>query len=275
MSATRSYGILESESFSDSISTTELSRQGYTVLPDVLSAAQLTEARDRLDAVYARQEAEFGRERLAEIDELDLARLPLAFDDWFIELAANPTVLAIVRKAIGDYAVLHLQNGILNRPGQAHHQSAWHRDLPYQEWTSSKPLAISALFCIEPFTTETGGTHVLPGSHRFDRLPPAPFVDKHAVVASAPAGSVIVFDCMLYHRAGQNRSASVRRGINHVYTIPLIKQQIDLPQALGGKHADKASLARLLGYTSSVPTGVVAWRNERLSRRRKSATAAG
>ena len=244
----------------------ELRRQGYTVLPNVLTAPQLSEARLRLDRVYARQEEEFGAAALSAIKELHLARLPLAYDDWFLQLAKHPAVLELIQQSLGPYVVLHLQNGILNMPHQVHHQSAWHRDLPHQEWTSSKPLALSALFCLDPFTTETGGTHVLPYSHKFERMPPLDHVEQHSAIAAAPAGSVIVFDCMLFHRAGHNTSAGIRRGVNHVYTIPLLKQQIDIPRALQGKFANDAGLAQLLGYTSQVPATILDWRRNRQER---------
>lgn len=249
---------------------TELRHRGYCVLPDVLDSAQLSLARKKLDDVYALQERETGREALSAIKDLDLARLPLAYDPWFLELAAQPAVLRFVRQALGEYVILHLQNGIINRPAQRHHQAAWHRDLPYQEWTSSRPLALSALFCLEPFTVETGGTFVLPHSHRWEKLPPAEFVEKHAIPALAPAGSVIVFDCMLFHRAGENRSSTVRRGVNHVYAIPLLKQQIDIPRALGDDAVLSPELRQLLGYTSQPAASVTAWRSARLARAVKS-----
>jgi len=264
--ATRAYGIYPSSKPAESAHLIELSRQGYTVLPGILSETELSEGRELLDQVYKTQEQEFGTESLSSIDELHVARLPLAYHDWFLTLANHPAVLDLVRLCLGSYVVLHLQNGILNMPGQIHHQSSWHRDLPYQEWTSSKPLALSALYCLDPFTPETGGTHVLPYSHKFESLPPMDHVERHAAIAAAAAGSVIIFDCMLFHRAGHNTSASIRRGINHVYTIPLLKQQIDIPRSLRGKHSDQNSLAQLLGYTSQAPASVLEWRQARQER---------
>ena len=266
MTSPQTYGVPATGHAVESPALVELRRQGYTVLPDLLSATQLTEARERLDRVYAEQEREFGRDALAAIKELHLARLPLAYDYWFLTLANHPAVLDLVRQCLGSYVVLHLQNGILNMPGQVHHQSSWHRDLPYQEWTSSKPLALSVLFCLDPFTAETGGTHVLPYSQKFESLPPLDQVEKHAAIAVAPAGSAILFDCMLFHRAGHNTSTGIRRGINHVYTIPLLKQQVDIPRSLQGKYSDQPELAQLLGYSSQVPPTILDWRRSRQHR---------
>ena len=82
----------------------------------------------------------------------------------------------------------------------------------------------------------------------------------------ADRGSFVVFDSMLFHRAGVNRTEGMRRAVNHVYTIPLIAQQISLPAALGGRYSDDPALARLLGYDSTPAASVPEWRQRRLNR---------
>ncbi|HUJ75398.1 MAG TPA: phytanoyl-CoA dioxygenase family protein [bacterium] len=238
---------------------------GYTILRDVVGADQVAKIRSGMDAAYARHEATMGREQLAEIKELDVLRGPLVSDDQFLALAATPAVLNLVREVVGDYIVLNQQNCVINRPQTGHHQTSWHRDLPYQNFVISRPLAISALFCIDDFTLETGGTVLVPYTHRMEILPSPQFLEEHHVIAEAKAGSVLVFDSMLLHRAGENRSRQVRRAVNHVYTVPILRQQIDLPRALNGRHADDPALRRLLGYDAETPASVGDW----LSRRHK------
>jgi ectoine hydroxylase-related dioxygenase (phytanoyl-CoA dioxygenase family) len=244
----------------------ELRHFGYCILPGILGPEELGAARTKLDAVYATQEKELGAGFLGEIGELNLARLPLCYDEWFAKLTVNPTVLGLVKALVGDYVILHLQNGILNMPKARHSQAAWHRDLPYQNWVISEPLSVNAMFCLDPFTVETGCTEVLPHSHHLARFPDADFVDRHAVPVIAEAGSVFLFDSMLFHRAGKNTSPNVRRGINHQYTVPLLKQQIDLPRSLGGRYASDPVYAQLFGYTSQPPSSVEEWRRNRHSR---------
>jgi ectoine hydroxylase-related dioxygenase (phytanoyl-CoA dioxygenase family) len=243
-----------------------IKHSGYYVLDNVLPAHVLELARTKLDAVYEMQVRELGIESLRAIGEANLARLPLAYDDWFLTLVQNETVLSVARSLIGEFIVLHLQNGILNQPKEVHHQSSWHRDLPHQEWTITRPLAISALFCIDEFSVLNGCTQVLPYSHLWPKLPPREFVERNAISVTARAGSVIVFDCMLFHKAGTNSSDLTRRGINHVYTSPLLRQQIDLPRALGRDLAGVQGLAQLLGYTCQTPESVLDWRKRRVSR---------
>ncbi len=66
-----------------------------------------------------------------------------------------------------------MQNGVINRPERVQAQTGWHRDLNYQHWVPSKPLAVSALVCLEDFNVETGGTAFLPSSHKFEAFPRA------------------------------------------------------------------------------------------------------
>jgi hypothetical protein len=244
----------------------EIAILGYTILPSVVAEPDLKQIRTRLDRVYQTQVDEFGLPALQQMQEEDLARCPLAYDPFFLGMALNPMVLALVRKLLGEHFILHLQNGIINQPGRKHHQTSWHRDLPYQDFVCSVPLAVSALVCLDDFEAETGGTLLLPFSHRLDHLPSAEYLDRHAVVAQAKAGSVLVFNAMTYHRAGVNRSGRVRRGLNHVYTIPLIKQQISIPNVLGSSTSVEARLRPVLGYGSESAESPQAWRHRRLAR---------
>jgi ectoine hydroxylase-related dioxygenase (phytanoyl-CoA dioxygenase family) len=80
---------------------------------------------------------------------------------------------------------------------------------------------------------------------------------------TAPAGSLIVFDSMLFHRAGINRSQAMRRGVNNVFALPFLKQQIVLPALLDGKWSDDPWLRRLLGYESDPPRSPAEYREQR------------
>lgn len=247
----------------------EIKLIGYAVLPDVLPESELVSLREKLDRIYQTQLNEIGgTEQLAAINDSYTVRCPLAYDDQFLSVATNRKVLSVVEKLLGDYFVLMLQNGVINIPSVGNEQNAgsWHRDLNYQHFVSSRPMSISALFCVDDFSEETGGTYVLPASHKIEAFPSADFVSKNEIVMNAAAGSAIVFDSMLYHRGGHNRSNRVRRALNHMYTLPLIKQQISLPKMLQGKYNDDPFLNKFLGYESETDDSVVDFRKKRLQR---------
>lgn len=241
----------------------EIRNDGFTIIENVISKEDLALYREKIDAVYKRQEETFGRERLSTISETNMCRMPLKYDDFFIKIATQETVLSIVKRFLGDFFILNLQNAIINTPNEEHHQSSWHRDLPYQNYVISNPLSLNALFCIDEFSEKTGGTIVVPYTHNTEILPSDRYIQKHAITANAKAGSVIVFDSMLFHKAGYNSSNIIRRAVNHQYQIPLLKQFYDFPNALDGKFSNDPFLAQLLGYTSQTPLDDTDWREKR------------
>ena len=264
----KSFGILNQTINADEIErhVEALTIDGFAVVENVLDEKELNTAKNKIENVYASQVAEFSQEELASINELFMARLPLAYDDYFIGLLSKEPVISIVRKILGNYFILHLQNGIINMPKQEHHQSSWHRDIPYHDFIISKPLAISALFCLDDFNESTGGTLVIPFSHRLDRMPSEEYVESRAKQVVASKGSVIMFDSMLFHKAGYNSSDQVRRGINHMFTSAIMKQQINIPESLKGKFNSDPFLKMLLGYESTVKESVFEWRKNRLKK---------
>lgn len=244
----------------------EIRNNGFAIIENILSEDELIKYRQKIDEVYKTQENEFGLEKLNSIKEKDMCRMPLKYDDYFINIATKKTILDVVEEFLGKFYILNLQNAIINHPNEEHHQSSWHRDLPYQNYVISNPLSINALFCIDDFLVETGGTVVVPYTHKTETLPSDIYIKKHSVTAVAKAGSVIVFDSMLFHKAGYNSSNIIRRAVNHQYQIPLLKQFYDFPKALDGKFSDDEFLAQLLGYTSQVPLDDTKWRQGRINK---------
>jgi ectoine hydroxylase-related dioxygenase (phytanoyl-CoA dioxygenase family) len=265
------YGVSEASNSTSEIdrSVEEIRILGYSVIAGMLSESQLLIIRSKLDEVYDAQVREIGgEERLSEINDDDVVRLLLAYDDYFLQVAAIPAVLAIVERLLGDYFIIGQQNGIINQPGRENYQISWHRDLTHRHFVSTRPLSVSALFCIDDFSKDTGGTHVLPASHKVEAFPSREYTEKNQQCITAKAGSVLVFDSMMYHRAGYNRSNCKRRALNHVYTLPFLKQQISIPEALGGKFRDDAFLNRFLGYASEPEKNVTRWRTAKIERSR-------
>jgi ectoine hydroxylase-related dioxygenase (phytanoyl-CoA dioxygenase family) len=247
----------------------QLHLDGYTILENVLDEKDLAIARLKIDKIYKRQIDEVGDEHLLEkIKDSNLARCLLAYDEFFLsKVAANKRVIQIINNALGEFYTLMLQNAIINKPYPEHYSSnacAFHRDLNYQHFTSSRPLSISALFCIDDFTKKTGGTCVLPYTHKSEKCPSEYYIQKNEKVVNAKAGSVIIFDSMMYHRAGRNTSDNVRRAINNMYVLPFIKQQISLPTFLKGKYAENPFYKQLLGYDCEPEKDVISFRRKRL-----------
>lgn len=220
--------------------------------------ANLSSAFDR--TLAATHQSNGGGEELAKIDEHNTIRLPLASDPAFLDLALNPTVLAICRRLMGDYIVLNQQNGIVNPPNAArYNQGAYHRDMPYQHFVSSHPLMVNAVFCLDEFTSANGATLVVPASHKVEAFPSDDVINSHQRQLSAAAGSFIIMDSMVFHCGGVNTTDRPRRAVNQAYSIPFIRQQIDMPAALGPRYTSDPDVGRLLGYEVQTPASVAAY----------------
>lgn len=268
--ALSSYGVTESMPAHDRYdeAVADLRINGFTILPSGLDPAFLTSLQSALDHVYQDQATELGGEAILQaINDADTVRCALSYDAKFLRVATVEPLLRLAERLFGTEFILTQQNGIINRPEKDNTQARWHRDLPYQHWTSSKPIAINALLCVDDFTCENGATFVLPATHRHAQFPTPGFVMRNGRQLEAPAGSFLVLDAMLFHRAGINSSHAVRRALNHVIGLPFLSQQINIPAAMrqnGKPTPDDPAIQKYLGYRWNPPGSAKEWRELRI-----------
>jgi ectoine hydroxylase-related dioxygenase (phytanoyl-CoA dioxygenase family) len=242
----------------------EIDRVGFTMLEQALPPPLIVRMCNALDRILSDQTARFGGElRLHEISDSATARALLEEDDVFLELLRLQRLDAIVETLLGPAALVMQQNGIVMPGGGAdHNQQSWHRDLPYQSWVATKPLALSALLALDAFTEQSGATWFLPGSHRHPDFPGPEFVARWRTQALVPAGSIVVLDSMVFHCGGVNLGDAPRRAVNTVFAIPLLAQQV----ALTAKPDMDAALRRRLGLDYQPARSADAWREARAAR---------
>ncbi len=245
-----SYGILEQNCSDTALAEAaeHIQNLGFAVVDSGYSLSEtqhIAKAFDQAKASYLRL---YGEASLKAINEQHTLRALLTHGgDVFIGLALNDKVLSLVTHLLTGKFILNQQNGIINPAQETYNQGAWHRDLPYQHFVSSKPLAINALFCIDDFTADNGATYVLPASHKMAALPSERYIQKNAVQIKATAGQFIVLDAMLFHAGGRNQTHADRRAVNHIYNIPYFKQQISLPLNIDKAYLS-ASAIDILGF---------------------------
>lgn len=267
-----SYGVTQQTKSNDEISVyvEEIRIKGYTIVPNILSNDEVELAKEKVHEVYQTQLKEINQDVFTAIGDNDIARAMLVYDEFFLQkIAINPTLILILKSLFEGQFILKEQNAIINRSKSPNYQLKWHRDLLYQHYTSSQPLAISALFCLQEFNEINGGTYILPGSHLAEEFPSDKYIKENEQCVNAPKGSAIVFDSMLYHRAGRNLSDYDRIGVNNMFVKPFMKQAISFPKMLNGKYADDTFLNTFLGYSSETGESVSDWRNERFLRTTK------
>jgi len=139
-----------------------LDRDGYALLPGVLSETELAAIRSRLAGLLALEgdkaglevHQEAGTDRLA-----DLVNKDPVFDVCF----TSPRLLACVAHVLADFKLssLNFRAALPGRrtSGTAHRRRPCHRSLPV-------PRSATRSGCWDDFTADNGATRVVPGSHR-------------------------------------------------------------------------------------------------------------
>lgn len=255
------YGVLLRDEVGDESreAAEAIRRIGYAIIDSRLTQSEIGKVSDQFQSARQRYTKGMGEDRLRRLDEINTIRSPLALGDpegtTFMKLAMNESVLQVLRLLIVGKFVLNQQNGIINPAGHPYNQGHWHRDLPYQHFISSSPLAINALYCVDDFSAENGATFVLPASHKEVTFPSVHYVQRHAIQVEAKAGQYILLDCMMFHAGGSNRTSLDRRAVNHVYTIPYFKQQIRFSGMIREAGLNKEQLS-LLGFDNREPCSV-------------------
>ena len=144
---------------------------------------------------------------------------------------------------------LHLTQLIAIGPGgpaQPLHRDQWAWD--FFPFPAGHDVEVSSIWALDDFTEENGATHLVPGSHRWpDKVAIDP---SWTVRATMPRGSVVVYLGSLFHGAGENRSAAVRRGINLDWCAGWLRQEENQYLACPPDVARTLpeGLAKLVGY---------------------------
>ena len=263
MTEVRKHGITEQET--KDVNLQSLDRLGFFVLKGAISKPKVEEIRAKLYAAYEVQIAEVdGEENLKKIKDDGIARALFAYDPIFIkDVLCNEIVAPYLSAALDTNYTLYSQVGVFSKPRTELYQVAWHREIQYQHYTSSRPLAVQTLFILNDFNEETGGTFFLPGSHLFEKFPSDEFVLRNEVQPALEPGDVVVMNSMLYHRAGINKSNGDRLLITNTFTRPTMASQFDYTAMI-----DPATLndheKQILGFRWNYSLTVKEWRLNRI-----------
>ncbi|MCC2644566.1 MAG: hypothetical protein K0R49_448 [Burkholderiales bacterium] len=241
--------------------------RGYTILRNVINEDLVTQLKQAVQAIYDKQEKEFGEDNLIKIQDVNIARCILKYDyELFKQLAFNNVVIDLVQNLLKQKFMLGLQNAIINR-GTTHRQSSWHRDLPYQNFLCNEILSINALWALDNFNAESGGTCLLPYSMNFINIPSKEFVQDNLIQPILMPGDIMIFNSLLLHKAGTNTGRNIRVSINHQYIRPFINPQYKFSEIPEIKCLNLSNFEKdILGFNFPNLTDDIAWRNNRMQR---------
>jgi ectoine hydroxylase-related dioxygenase (phytanoyl-CoA dioxygenase family) len=227
-----------------------LSDDGYVVLHDLLSAAQLDALREELRPHLAT--GPLGRNPF-EGERTNRLYALLAKAESAAVLVEHPRVLAIMDALLLPNYLLTACQAINLLPGET--EQAWHFDDGfYTIPRPRKPVSISTIWAIDDFTETNGATEMIPRSHLWDDEQGPDAEDSRRVPMVMPAGSAVVFVGTLWHRGGANRSTAPRCAISPQYCEPWARQQEAMMLAVGPAAARYSPRIRaMLGYSIHPP----------------------
>lgn len=225
-----------------------IERDGYVILERIIADDENARAKSALEELVGpmgRNDFEGQRTQRA----YALLRKTRALDG----LVAHPRVLAALDAMMGPGALLSACLAVRIHPGEK-------RQVPHFDagfYPSPRPRlchAVSAIWALDPFTEENGGTIVWPGSHKWpDGRKPEP--GDAFFATEMPAGSAILFHGDLWHAGGANRSTAPRMGLTPQYCGQWLRTMENMalavpPAVVKGLSPD---LQSLLGYNIRPP----------------------
>lgn len=215
-----------------------LEREGFAVVPDVLSEEAVERIRSRLVEVA-------GCERAAGIDQnphwVDGPENQRVFGlltkgAEFVELVDHPVAMAMLGHLL-DRSFL-LSSLTANITGPNGHPMVLHYDQDYvpQPWPPF-PMVANLIWMLDDFTEANGATRFVPGSHLEDHSGWSEETVAHraseTVAVGGSAGSLLCLDGRVLHQTGANTTVGERRhGVIAYYCQPWIRQQENATLAL-------------------------------------------
>ncbi|HEY2521444.1 MAG TPA: phytanoyl-CoA dioxygenase family protein [Streptosporangiaceae bacterium] len=204
-----------------------LDEQGYLPLPGLLDPDAVRAVGRRFDELVESEGDQAGLEAHQEAGTDRLANL-VDKDPVFDLCWNNPRQLSAIAHVLGwqPEKVFSL-NGRSARPGQGH--QGLHVDWPGAVAAGEYQIA-NSIWMLDDFTAGNGATRVVPGSHRWGRVPKDALDDPAAphpdeVLVTGTAGTCVVFNSHLWHGGTLNRTGAPRRAIHAAFVRRDQRQQ--------------------------------------------------
>jgi ectoine hydroxylase-related dioxygenase (phytanoyl-CoA dioxygenase family) len=196
-----------------------LDEDGYLILEDFMDADLLARLRERIEELFQAEGESAGQEFKLEPGCRRLANL-VDKGDVFREVVALPRLLKYIRHVLGPSIKLSSLNARSANPQGAGGQPL-HADMSAIA-DEHGPWVCNSLWMLDDFTPDNGAPRVVPGSHRFRRLPAEVLADPLAdhpnqIHVTGRGGTVVILNAHTWHAGTANRSDHPRIAMHAFY----------------------------------------------------------
>jgi ectoine hydroxylase-related dioxygenase (phytanoyl-CoA dioxygenase family) len=177
----------------------------------------------------------------------------------------NGVVVTLARYLCGKSVILSDMLGMLKQkddtPTHLLHTDQHGTPPPLPQYAQ----VLNITWTLTDYTRDNGAVAIVPGSHRFGRMPASyekDFLKKDALVPAIPveceAGSLIVWGGTTWHGSFPRVSPGIRMNLIMVFNRAYMKQIRDFPATTPKEVLDRNTpeFARLLGFESPYPFDV-------------------
>ncbi len=198
----------------------QIRRDGYCVVENVIGADDVDSVRD--DAIAVTHE---DKRYQPELGGIAVAQDLINSSQVFAPFLLSPPLIGVIRALLGPLPRVNSASALVTYPGNQ--QGDWHTDWPYSdEFKDYMPtpypdltMHLSTLWMLTSFNRMTGGTRIIPGSHRWGDSPQHRegfdlfSMHPEEVQVEGEAGSALVWDTRAWHAIAPNRSDERRVAI--------------------------------------------------------------
>lgn len=238
-------------------SIARLDRDGYAVIPGIMTPGMLTAFRASLAELEAVEGDRGGIEILQEAGAYRLSDL-INKDPVFDVCFTHPKLLSAVAHVLPDFRLSSCASRTA-LPG--HGQQPLHTDWRGTPFDKDSYQVCNSIWMLDDFTADNGATRVVPKTHQSGRFPYKEMKDPSQphpdqTLLLGPAGTVVVFNGHLWHGGTENRTGLRRRSLTAFFTRRCNRQALN--QAAYIRPQTLARLSPAARYILGVGVGATA-----------------
>jgi ectoine hydroxylase-related dioxygenase (phytanoyl-CoA dioxygenase family) len=195
---------------------------GFLVLRQALTQEELAGVREAADKAEAEWRADTSRLGIRSA-VLDQVQAPIEYDERLLNLLWQPKVFPLVRALLGDDVTMIDNDYFITPPHTPRTHAGWHHDVGLSGvYHPRSVMMVKAFYLLSDVDENSGGTAMVPGSHRFPmdfKFPDVadPREMPGAIQMTGKAGDAYLFNGRTYHAAVNNDSERVRRVLIYNY----------------------------------------------------------